>query len=57
MLQRLQRVIKIDDLPNWKDVRDVMPKSNTDKAAKHWKERVNTYLAEQFDYICKEITL
>jgi hypothetical protein len=40
MLQRLQRVIKIDDLPNWKDVRDVMPKSNTDKAAKHWKERV-----------------
>jgi len=60
-LQSIGRVLRLDDKDNkailFDIVDDLSWKAHQNYGVKHWKERVNTYLAEQFDYICKEITL
>jgi superfamily II DNA or RNA helicase len=60
-LQSIGRVLRLDDKDNkailFDIVDDLSWKAHQNYGIKHWKERVNTYLAEQFDYICKEINL
>ena len=60
-LQSIGRVLRLDDKDNkailFDIVDDLTWKKHQNYGIKHWKERVNTYLAEQFDYMCKEITL
>ena len=60
-LQSIGRVLRLDDKDNkailFDIVDDLSWKAHQNYGIKHWKERVNTYLAEQFDYICKEISL
>jgi superfamily II DNA or RNA helicase len=60
-LQSIGRVLRLDDKDNkailFDIVDDLTWKKHHNYGIKHWKERVNTYLAEQFDYVCKEITL
>ena len=60
-LQSIGRVLRLDDKDNkailFDIVDDLQWKKHQNYGIKHWKERVNTYLSEQFDYKCKEITL
>ena len=60
-LQSIGRVLRLDNKENKSILFDIVDdlswKKHQNYGIKHWKERVNTYLAEQFDYICKEITL
>ena len=60
-LQSIGRVLRLDDKNNkailFDIVDDLSWKKHLNYGIKHWKERVNTYLNEQFDYMCKEITL
>ena len=60
-LQSIGRVLRLDDKDNkailFDIVDDLSWKKHQNYGIKHWKERVNTYLSEQFDYKCKEITL
>lgn len=60
-LQSIGRVLRLDDKENkailFDIVDDLSWKAHQNYGVKHWKERVNTYLNEQFDYMCKEITL
>jgi len=60
-LQSIGRVLRLDDKDNKAILFDVVDdlswKKRHNYGIKHWKERVNTYLNEKFDYMCKEITL
>ena len=60
-LQSIGRVLRLDDKNNkailFDIVDDLSWKKRHNYGIKHWKERVNTYLNEKFDYMCKEITL
>jgi superfamily II DNA or RNA helicase len=60
-LQSIGRVLRLDDKHNKAILFDVVDdltwKKHHNYGIKHWKERVNTYLNEKFDYMCKEITL
>ena len=60
-LQSIGRVLRLDNKENKSILFDIVDdlswKKHQNYGIKHRKERVNTYLAEQFDYICKEITL
>ena len=60
-LQSIGRVLRLDDKNNkailFDIVDDLSWKKHHNYGIKHWKERVNTYLNEKFDYMCKEITL
>ena len=60
-LQSIGRVLRLDDKHNkailFDIVDDLSWKKHHNYGIKHWKERVNTYLNEKFDYMCKEITL
>ena len=60
-LQSIGRVLRLDDKDNkailFDLVDDLSWKKRQNYGIKHWNERVNTYLQEKFDYMCKEIVL
>jgi len=60
-LQSIGRVLRLDNKENKSILFDIVDdlswKKHQNYGIKHWKERVDTYLSEQFDYMCKEINL
>ena len=60
-LQSIGRVLRLDNKENkailFDIVDDLQWKKHQNYGIKHWEQRVNTYLNEKFDYMCKEIVL
>jgi len=60
-LQSIGRVLRLDNKENkailFDIVDDLQWKKHQNYGIKHWEQRVNTYLNEKFDYMCKEIDI